>query len=177
MLKEGLLRLLEQKGLDKIRVNELCAESGINRATFYRHYETAQDVLLELELDFVKQMVPDTRPPKDVEEARARLEYACVYLHDHAGVAKLLFRYNNDADMMRGLNEFYRQFWELRKNELHYDYLDDDTARVIVTMLGGGCYCLLRQWIMEDIPKTPQQIAAIMCNVIHWPTPTDFANI
>ena len=43
MLKEWLLR-----PLDNIHVNELCRESGINRATFYRHYETPQDVLVSL---------------------------------------------------------------------------------------------------------------------------------
>lgn len=37
LFKEGLLRLLENKGMDEISVAELCRESGINRATFYRH--------------------------------------------------------------------------------------------------------------------------------------------
>lgn len=174
MLKEGLLRLLENKNLDKIRVNELCEESGINRATFYRHYETPRDVLLELEIDFVKQMVPLTDSPKDMAEARKRLETACAYLYDHADIARILFRCNTDADIMHGLNEFYRQFWELRKNENEFAYVDDAAARVIVSLLGGGCYCLLRQWILEDIPKTPQEIAAIMCNVIRWPDSSDF---
>lgn len=174
MMKEGLLRLLEKKDLDKIRISELCEESGINRATFYRHYVTPHDILLELEIDFVKQMVPDTKPPRDMEDARKRLEMACAYLYDHADIAKLLFRYNTDKDMIAGLNEFYRQFWELRKYETEFSHIDDATARVIVSLLGGGCYCLLRQWITEDIPKTPQQIADIMCNVIRWPDPGDF---
>lgn len=61
MLKEGLLRLLKTKKLEKIHINELCEESSVNRATFYRHYVTVQDVLLELEIDFVKQMVPSIK--------------------------------------------------------------------------------------------------------------------
>lgn len=174
MLKEGLLRLLETKELDKIRINELCEESSINRATFYRHYVTVHDVLMELEIDFVKQMVPSAKPPKDVKEVQNRLEHACTYLYNNANVAKVLFRYNTDADMMNGINEFYRQFWELRKKENEFSHVDDATAKVIVSLLGGGCYCLLRQWIMEDIPKTPQQIAAIVCNIVRWPTPKDF---
>ena len=38
LLQEGLIRLLEKKPLDKNSVTELCGESGINQATFYRHY-------------------------------------------------------------------------------------------------------------------------------------------
>lgn len=175
MLKEGLLRLLENKQLDKIRVNELCAESGINRATFYRHYETPQDVLLELELDLVKQTVPLTSQPKTIADARMALEKICCSIYEHGDIARILFRCNTDVDMMRRLNEFYHRLWELRKEEPQFFHMDEATARVVVTLLGGGCYCLLRQWILEDIPKTPQEIAAIMCNVIRWPTPADFA--
>ena len=48
LLKESLLRLLERKELDKISITELCREAGINRATFYRHYEIPRDILNEL---------------------------------------------------------------------------------------------------------------------------------
>ncbi len=175
MLKEGLLRLLETKELDKIHINELCEEASINRATFYRHYVTVQDVLLELEIDFVKQMVPSIRPMADVSEIRRQLETACTYIYDHRDIAKILFKNNTDQDMMAGLSELYRQYWELRKSESGFSHMDDATARIVVSMLGGGCYCLLRQWIMEDIQKTPREIAAIMCNVINWPDPGDFS--
>ena len=45
LLQEGLFRLLERKDIDSIHVSELCAESGINRATFYRHYSEPRDIL------------------------------------------------------------------------------------------------------------------------------------
>ena len=37
MLKEGLLRLLKKKPLDKINIVELCSEASSNRTTFYRY--------------------------------------------------------------------------------------------------------------------------------------------
>lgn len=174
MLKEGLLRLLEKKDLDKIRVNELCEESGINRATFYRHYEMPQDLLIELEKDFVQQMVPLNRKTQSLQDAKIQMEKACAYIYDHADIAKILFRCNTDADMKRRFDDVYRQFWELRKTEKQFAHMDDATAHVIIALLGGGCYCLIREWILADIPKTPKEIAAIMCNVIRWPASTDF---
>lgn len=173
MLKEGLLRLLETKTLDKIRISELCEESSINRATFYRHYVTVQDVLVELETDFVKQMIPNAVPSKDEAETRRRMESACAYLYDHRDIARILFRNNTDRDVVARLNDLYRQFWDLRKKEGSFSDVDDDTARIVISLLGGGSYCLLRQWIMEDIPKTPQEIASIVCSIINWPDPTD----
>lgn len=174
MLKEGLLRLLEVKPLDKIRVSELCGESGINRATFYRHYQTPQDVLLELELDMMKQIASSSKFPNNLAEAQKHLENACTYIYEHSDIARILFRCNADEDMMRGLNGIFRYFWELRKEEPQFAHMDEDTARIIAALLGGGCYCLLRQWILEDIKKTPQEIAAIISNVIRWPASADF---
>ena len=49
MLKEGLLRLLKTKPLDKINIVELCNESGINRTTFYRHYELPKYIINEMQ--------------------------------------------------------------------------------------------------------------------------------
>ena len=82
---------------------------------------------------------------------------------------KIMRSLNIDEDMMKRLNDFFRQFWELRKQEPQFAQVDEDTARAVVALLGGGCYCLLRQWILEDIQKTPQEIAAILTSMIRLP--------
>lgn len=48
MMKEGLIRCLKNKSIDKISITELCRESHVNRATFYNHYETPYQILLEI---------------------------------------------------------------------------------------------------------------------------------
>lgn len=45
LLAKGLLRLMEEKDYKSISVSELCAASDIARRTFYRHFETIDDVL------------------------------------------------------------------------------------------------------------------------------------
>lgn len=175
MLKEGLLRILEEKPLEKIHVNELCRESGINRATFYRHYETPHDVLGELEMDIVGEFLTNVskRQPRTLQEAQKILESLCTHVYNNASIFKVLFRCNSDEDMRQKLTVFYRQLWELRKDEMMLPHLDEESVMMLITMLGGGCYCLLRYWIIYDIQKSPKEIAAIMCNVIRWPTPND----
>ena len=72
MLKEGLLCLLRDREMKNIRITELCVESGVNRATFYRHYETVEDVLYELERDIARQMMEE----EDGDKLRSLLEQA-----------------------------------------------------------------------------------------------------
>lgn len=47
LMDEALLLLLEQKDFDRITVKELCQKAGVNRTTFYLHYENMNDLLEE----------------------------------------------------------------------------------------------------------------------------------
>ena len=47
LMNEALLILLEKKELDYITVNEICKQAGVNRSTFYLHYESTNDLLEE----------------------------------------------------------------------------------------------------------------------------------
>ena len=46
-LDEALIALLEQKDLEYITVKEICRQAGVNRSTFYLHYETISDLVNE----------------------------------------------------------------------------------------------------------------------------------
>ena len=46
-MDRALMVLLEKKGLEYITVSEICREAGVNRSTFYLHYETVGDLLKE----------------------------------------------------------------------------------------------------------------------------------
>ena len=46
-MDEALLKLLERKDLAYITVKEVCEVAGVNRSTFYLHYESMTDLLSE----------------------------------------------------------------------------------------------------------------------------------
>ena len=47
LMDEALLLLLEKKDYEFITVKEICAKAGVNRSTFYLHYESIDDLLNE----------------------------------------------------------------------------------------------------------------------------------
>ena len=47
LMDEALLLLLEKKEYPFITVKEICEKAGVNRSTFYLHYETIDDLLSE----------------------------------------------------------------------------------------------------------------------------------
>lgn len=46
MLREALWEAVMEKGFEHVTVSEVCERAMINRATFYRHYEDINDLLL-----------------------------------------------------------------------------------------------------------------------------------
>lgn len=47
LMDEALILLLEKKDFEYITVKEICDKAGVNRSTFYLHYETLADLLEE----------------------------------------------------------------------------------------------------------------------------------
>ena len=79
LLKEGLFRLLQTKDISKIGVTELCRESGINRATFYRHFEQPRDILNEVRHDLFCDIKRILNKRRTAEKNRGRLH---LYLRE-----------------------------------------------------------------------------------------------
>ena len=47
LMNQALIELLNKKDFEYITVKEICKKAGVNRSTFYLHYETIQDLLDE----------------------------------------------------------------------------------------------------------------------------------
>lgn len=55
VLQQALLKILQRKHIDKVTIKELCEEAKVNRGTFYLHYATPNDLLMEIEQQFIQE--------------------------------------------------------------------------------------------------------------------------
>ena len=79
LLQEALLELLENKDLNAIEVSELCRTAGINRTTFYNHYNNVGDLFEELESEFIGG-IRKSMPKECALTLAGRVEKAAEYL-------------------------------------------------------------------------------------------------
>lgn len=56
LICDALLELLEEKPLEKITVTDIAKRADVNRGTFYRHYDSVNDVISELQDTLIEQM-------------------------------------------------------------------------------------------------------------------------
>lgn len=58
LMDEDLICLLNEKDYEYITVKEICKKAGVNRSTFYLHYESIDD-LLEETLEYINKKFLD----------------------------------------------------------------------------------------------------------------------
>ena len=53
-IRQAFTKLLREKPIQRIAVKELCQEAGVNRSTFYAHYQDIYDLLTKIEEDMLE---------------------------------------------------------------------------------------------------------------------------
>lgn len=121
-MDEAFLTLLEQKDFAFITVKEICEKAGVNRSTFYLHYETLSDLLAESLTYMNRQFLAYFQPGADSFLKRIRdcpleelylltPEYLTPYLR-YIRENRRLFRVALEKPERLGLDEAYG--WMLR---------------------------------------------------------------
>ena len=72
-MDEAFLKMLEKKDFAYITVKEICETAGVNRSTFYLHYETMADLLAECAQYIIDQFVKSM--PQDAAAFLEKLPY------------------------------------------------------------------------------------------------------
>lgn len=78
LMDKALVSLLAEKDFEFITIKEICERAGVNRSTFYLHYETISDLLSEAIEEMLKQFTKEF--PQKSEEFVPNIEKSD--LHD-----------------------------------------------------------------------------------------------
>lgn len=55
-LRDALIALMEERGLDGFTVNDLCERADLNRGTFYNHFKGKDDLLATMEAEVMDEL-------------------------------------------------------------------------------------------------------------------------
>ena len=162
LLKDGVMKLLKKKHIKDISISELCEEAKINRTTFYRHYQTPHDILMEIELDFIKEFYEIPSPTKNVKDMKEYATRMCTFLFDNKEIAKLFIKNNTDNDFTLLFQNFADNFLASKTIQYKNRTVDEHTVKLMTTFFAYGVYAMIKQWLIEEIPKTPIELADLI---------------
>lgn len=172
-MDEALLELLEQKDFAYITVKELCARAGINRSTFYLHYETLADLLAESAqhiIDrFVAAMPHDTQefleklPERPVEELYLITpEYLVPYLtyvKEHRRVFRTTVEQASALRMTDAYEALSRHVFLPILNRFGVSAADRE---YLMAFYISGLMAIINRWLQADCQDSIEHIISVM---------------
>lgn len=152
VLQEALLQLLKKKNIERISVKELCDEAGINRGTFYLHYSAPNDILREIEEDFIRTHFDKYITYLDNEYELSSLSHMFASILQNIELCKVIMGPNGNPKFLKRIKEQMRpEMVKQWKKEFpnyrtaHLDYVFD--------YIFSGSMSLILNWI-DDEGKT-----------------------
>ena len=172
-IDEALLALLEEKDLEYITVKEICHQAGINRSTFYLHYETIADLVDET-LEMINQRFLSYFPRQEEEilgnmgsRERESLvlvtrEYLVPYLHfirDNKKVYRAAFR--NPSSM--GVNTRYGELKQRILSPILERFGIPAAHRpYYIAYYIEGIAAIVKEWLRQDCADDVEMVADII---------------
>ena len=172
-MDEAFLALLEKKDFAYITVKEICEAAGVNRSTFYLHYETVNDLLTEsvehMNRQFLAYMAQDTEAfvtklrtcPKE-ELYLVTPEYLMPYLGYIKG-HKRLFRTAMENARTLGLSDAYnRMFQHVFTPILERFGVPEQDRTYIMAFYIRGLMATITEWLKDDCADSIEHIIAVI---------------
>lgn len=179
-MDEALLSLLEKKDFSYITVKEICAAAGVNRSTFYLHYETMSDLLSEctqyMNERFLSYMQHDSGtfltklPDCPLQELYLITpEYLTPYL-SYIKANQRLFRTGLEHAVTLGLDNSYA---ELLRHVItpildRYGVPESDRPYLMAFYL-HGFMAIITQWLKDGCTDSIAHLVALMQRVVPDP--------
>lgn len=161
---------LEKSPIEKIKVNVICQKVGINRSTFYAHFEDIYDILKTLSNQLGEEMYHMFENSTDNNSSRilrdSELLKYIEFIYDHREFYKIYFSAIPLDQIDINLEKTF--------SELIYPILinrgepDTATGFYYITFFKNGLFSVIRQWLINDCDKTPAEITKIILKGINY---------
>ena len=163
LLKDALLSLLKEKNMIDISIKELCERSGVNRSTFYRHYDNLSDLMEEI-IDDILFLVDQTNDHtfETPEKALNYISDILTFFRDHREYDPLISSESFAIDLLsQRMKEKITRYNSI-KNSRYSTYL--------IRYLLSGSYAILKDWIQggrkEDVKVISDIIYTFTSNTV-----------
>ncbi len=173
LMDEALLLLLEEKEYEFITVKEICAKAGVNRSTFYLHYENIDELLVEaigmINSRFQKAFNNEKIEPHSSKKENLFLiddDHLIPYLNfikENRKVYKLI---HNNPYIFQKQQTFQKLYDELFSIILDKYGVPEEDKEYVFSFFSFGLVAIIQKWIENDCKDDIEKMAKLMKDLI-----------
>ncbi|MGN7356453.1 TetR/AcrR family transcriptional regulator [Paenibacillus sp. SAF-054] len=171
VIRDSLTALIEEKGFEALTVKDITSRAGINRGTFYLHYQDKYDLLRRSEQELIEGLVsiirtvqpfqpdvmlsPDRPVPQIVE--------VFEYMSQHADFLKTILGPKGDPAFHPLLKSM---MWEYLFEKKVASFIKKENIQVppeyLISYIASAHFGIIQEWLMRGRRESPEEIALIM---------------
>ena len=176
-LDKALLSLLEKKPFEYITISEICKEAGVNRSTFYLHYENTADLLKEATAYVLDNFA--SYFSVDVEGIRTKYEncdlqelnfinerYLYPYLSFIRENQRLFAAVLSQPTAFDSVAIFQRLFDHVFEPILDRFQYPKETQRYVMMFYLNGITAIITEWLKDGCDKSIDELSSIIRDCI-----------
>ena len=172
LMDEALILLLEKKEYSYITIKEICQKAGVNRSTFYLHYETIDDLLSEC-IEYVGNKINKKFSNKVINKQVIKdsgledlllitPEYLLPYLEflkENKAIYKIAYSQPNVFKEQYIVNHLHKNIFEPILNRF---LVPKNEQKYMMSFYLSGMGALMIEWIKNDCKEDIQTIINIL---------------
>lgn len=149
ILRNSLLKLLQDMPIGKVTVKQLCETAGLNRGTFYLHYDSPADLLNDIQHQFLKENQEIFEKYWNNERNVNIMAELFSCIAQNRDICKIIMGSNGNPHFVQNLKNMIREGlldeWQKEfpaYNRQNLDFLFD--------FVFSGSMSLILDWIEDD---------------------------
>lgn len=163
-LSKSLIYLLSKNSITEIDVSQLCTYAGVNRTTFYKHYNSLYDLLNELINEFFKKIEILFLKVNENENTTSKIAFLLKYLKQNREFVSVIMNNNTLTTISQRLITL--DFIDsLIKTNIQYRksvYINDN---YYIDFIISGWYAVIKRWVNENCALDENTLARLLTSI------------
>lgn len=168
MLKQSLVKILQEKPISKISIKEICETADINRSTFYVHYADQYDLLRQV----VNETLQDINTYLDSynfkvyePESFQIMHLIFEYIVENAELCKVLLGENGDISLQKEIMMIVQR--QGMKEWTGNKAIDSDIMEYMYIFGVNASIGIVQKWLQSGLRQSAREMASLVTKLIY----------
>lgn len=158
VIKEGLLRLLQDGPLKSVTVAQLCRVCGVSRGTFYHHFYDVYDVYESIENEFFAEIERRLAGIETYAIDNSFFTEIMAFISDNIAVMKLVLDGTRENALLNRIISYMREKYVGEFTEAYPLLKREEIERAFSYSINGSIAVIV-DWVKGETKSTVTEIA------------------
>lgn len=162
-ITKALLELMMAKPYQKISITEIAEEADVVRRTFYRNFESKEDVIKTYIESIFKGFIESVKENDQIDNKIVAKEFF-EYMNRHKVFLRLLYEHEMFDLILKVFEE--RIIEHAGQNDWEKKSQSDVYVKYSRSFFIAGLWYMLETWLKSGMFETPEELASIFDDVL-----------